>query len=1060
MTMRLPKNVRLDILIPAAVALTTVAASVFFVSVQKGIQTERLVSETRVVGSNFAARLETHVATRLRAGRLLGLHFLKNDEVEQGSFQTETALLHELFGGFQALNWVDAQGVIRIVTPEEDNSEALDLDLHDLPIPSAALVRAAATGEMQVTPQLTLAQGGLGFVVYVPVTESAERKGFLNIVFRTDPLIKTALGKDADLAYGFRVLDGQDLFFSSDKDADFDGIVDERRIIVGNREWRLLTAPTPARIDAAGNLFDESILAFGCLLAALTGWLSRLVIVHQRSLNESRTRFLDYASASSDWFWEMDETLQLSWFSKGIEDFFGVAREDLVGRTRGDFRDLAEDDDGWNELFADLEARRPFRDFLYTIQIDGKKKWLRVSGAPVFDDKGVFQGFRGTASDTSELIRSRSEVERANARLAEAVEGLDEIFSLWDDDDRLVFGNRAFRDVNKTIPDYTVPGTRFETYLRAGVDDGQMPGLTGCEEDFMARSLAQRHAPNAQPFEIERTDGIILRLHEQKLERGGIVTVGLDVTKQRRNEEALRKSQERLALAVQQLSIWDWDLRTDKTYMSPGFAKQLGYTAQEFEDIMAASITSIIHPDDVDRYRAKLQAHIEDPKSIFSNEHQFRSKSGGYRWFLAIGQTFVDDTGVAIRSTGVLTDITERVELESQLRQAQKMEAIGNLTGGVAHDFNNLLAVILGNLELIKEAEDLGKITPFVDAGIEATNRGADLVKSMLGFARQSRLQPKVVDLNSLLDETKNWFSRALPENVEVQFALDTPLWATRTDPALAQNAVLNLVLNARDAMPSGGKLTVKTANVTLGKEDLDADSDNIAPGNYVVLSVTDTGEGIPQDNLEAIFQPFFTTKPPGSGSGLGLSMVQGFMKQSGGMVRVATAPGIATTFQLFFPAVVTPDSALVTEAQDALRSSTSTARIFLVEDQDAVRGVLAETLSRAGYTVRTARSGDAAFEDWQSDQDFDLLITDIIMPGQLQGTQLAQKLRERHPDLPVIFLSGYAKEAAVQDNGIKANDVRLLKPVSRSDLIAAVEAVLAEMGKARPPRSDAQPGA
>ncbi|ASP19252.1 two-component system sensor histidine kinase NtrB [Antarctobacter heliothermus] len=1033
--------------------MATVAASVFFLSVQRGIQTERLVSETRVVGSSFAARLETHVATRLKAGEFLGLHFVRNGVFENNTFQTQATLLHELFGDFQALNWVDAQGVIRIVTPEAGNTQALDLNLHDLPIPSAALARAAETGEMQVTPPIALAQGGQGFVVYVPVAENAQRSGFLNIVFRTAPLMKTALEEEAGRSYAFRVLDGEEVFFSSEQDADFDTFAHESRITVGNREWRLLTAPTPARVRDTSSMIDEAILVFGCLLAALTGFLSRLVIDRQRSLQHSRTRFEDYASASSDWFWEMDETLRITWFSTGLEDFLGVSREQLIGRARGDFRDTeAGDDDHWAAHFDDLAARRSFRDFLYPIRIDDQRKWLRLSGAPRFDDNGRFKGYRGTATDTTELIRSKSEVEQANARLAEAVEGLVEVFSLWDDEDRLVFGNQAFRDLNKTIPEYTVPGTRFESYLRAGVDDGHMPDLEGHEDDFMARSLVQRYDPNAGPFEIERSDGIILRLHEQKLKGGGIATVGLDVTTQRRNEEALRKSQERLALAVQQLSIWDWELRTDKLYMSPGFATHLGYTAEEFEEIKAASITSIIHPDDVERYRAKLKAHIEDPRSIFSNEHQFRTKSGAYKWFLAIGQTIVDDTGAAIRSTGVLTDITERVELESQLRQAQKMEAIGNLTGGVAHDFNNLLAVILGNLELIKEAEDVSSIAPFVTAGIEATNRGADLVRSMLGFARRSRLQPMVVDLNALLQETETWFGRALPENVDVDIALAPDLWPIETDPSLAQNAVLNLVLNARDAMPSGGSLMVETANVTLGADDLDDDDgESIAPGRYVTVAITDTGEGIPHDRLNAVFQPFFTTKPPGSGSGLGLSMVQGFMKQSGGMVRVSSDPGVATTFKLFFPAVIAQSSAPAVEADKTLPRSAPMTRILLVEDEDAVRGVLAETLSRAGYTVRTARSGDAALADWEQDHDFDLLITDIVMPGQHQGTDLARKLRENRPDFPVVFLSGYAKETAIPDNALKPNDVRLMKPVSRLDLFAAIETALAEKAKGRP---------
>ncbi len=393
-----------------------------------------------------------------------------------------------------------------------------------------------------------------------------------------------------------------------------------------------------------------------------------------------------------------------------------------------------------------------------------------------------------------------------------------------------------------------------------------------------------------------------------------------------------------------------------------------------------------------------------------------------------------------------VADISKRLEdqqqqelLQTQLAASQRLETIGQLTGGVAHDFNNLLAVTLGNLELLQDETDEDKRAQQLQSCINATLRGADLTRSMLSYARRAPLQPQVVDLNKLVRDTKNWAGRTLPSHIEVETSLLARLWSVEIDPGLAESALLNLLLNARDAMPENGKLTIETANVRIDQTYLDSRSETLAPGRYVMVAVSDTGAGIDDVTLERVFDPFFTTKPAGSGSGLGLPMVLGFMRQSGGTVQVYSEPGVGTTFKLYFPAV-TKDVTELEENEAATPDISSPGKhVLLAEDETAVLEVLAAMLKTAGYTVTTASSGDRAKELFEADPSFDLLLTDIVMPGRLKGTVLAKELRDINPTLPVIFMSGYASEATVHGNGLRPEDIRLMKPVRRADLLAAV---------------------
>jgi signal transduction histidine kinase/CheY-like chemotaxis protein len=403
------------------------------------------------------------------------------------------------------------------------------------------------------------------------------------------------------------------------------------------------------------------------------------------------------------------------------------------------------------------------------------------------------------------------------------------------------------------------------------------------------------------------------------------------------------------------------------------------------------------------------------------------------------------------RIDGVMVDATEEVAAQEEAERqaeiahsAQRMESIGRLTGGIAHDFNNLLAIIMGNLELLKDDEEDTDRLRFIDSGLEATKRGAVLTRAMLAHARKARLEPEVLDLGCVVRNSKNWMERALPEAVEIETSLLAGLWQARVDRASLESALLNLLLNARDAMNGHGKLTIETANIRIDNAYIDQRKAELEPGCYAMLAVSDTGSGISPDTLEHIFAPFFTTKGPGEGSGMGLAMVEGFVKQSNGTVQIYTEVGEGTTFKLYFPAIHASVS------QDARDDATfgrveqgGDQRILLVEDERQVRQVLSTTLRAAGYHVTEASSGDDALRIFQSAEGFDLLVTDIVMPGTLQGTTLAKAIRVLDPNLPMIFLSGYASEATVHGNGLRPEDIRLMKPVPKADLLLAISDAL-----------------
>jgi signal transduction histidine kinase/CheY-like chemotaxis protein len=450
--------------------------------------------------------------------------------------------------------------------------------------------------------------------------------------------------------------------------------------------------------------------------------------------------------------------------------------------------------------------------------------------------------------------------------------------------------------------------------------------------------------------------------------------------------------------------------------------------------------------------RAEIEAKIPDSiqnKTTINMRLATTTKSGQKKWVQLSGRPREYDDGATLWHC-LMLDVSREVHAEEDtklqaelLQQSERQKSIGQLTGGVAHDFNNLLAVILGSLELLRTEVTSEENLTHVDNAIAATLQGAELTRNMLAYSRQAPLEPKVLDLNNLVRSSKNWFARTIPANIEIETSFLANLWKIEADESSTVGALLNLVVNARDALPEGGKITIETSNVRIEEDYIDERGESIEPGRYVLLAFSDTGIGIDAQTQKRIFEPFFTTKQPGAGTGLGLAMIIGFMKQSEGTVRVYSEPGTGTTFKLYFPAFNGAAEPARMIQKDIEPSESKGARILLVEDEAMLLENLRTVLTKEGYQVETASSGDEAARIFEADHAFDLIVTDIVMPGKLQGTTLSHRVREIREDTPFVFMSGYAREAAVHGNGLRPEDIRLMKPIRRSDLIKAIETAL-----------------
>ncbi len=480
--------------------------------------------------------------------------------------------------------------------------------------------------------------------------------------------------------------------------------------------------------------------------------------------------------------------------------------------------------------------------------------------------------------------------------------------------------------------------------------------------------------------------------------------------------------------------------------MNPALIAMLGYESAEEVLALDPKLDVFVDPHE----QARVMAEFQRGPRLDNIEVRWKRKDASAITVRLSGRV-VNSPG---ENAGVLEiiaeDITERRVLENQFRQAQKMEAVGRLAGGVAHDFNNLLMVISGYTEvLLENTRKSNPLYPKIEAIHQATDRATTLTRQLLAFSRKQLLELKVVDLNIVVEDMERLLRPLIGETIELHTRLAPDLGRTRADAGQIEQVIMNLVVNSKDAMPNGGKITIQTANAKLGPEDVRREYSYIQPGLYVVLSVTDTGEGMDKETQLRIFEPFFTTKEKGKGTGLGLSTVYGIIKQSGGYVLVESEPRQGTTFRIYLPRV---EDALEPAGPVGVSSSHSggSETVLLVEDEESVRQLVRETLESKGYKLLEADNGEAALQIVAGySGKIDILITDVVMPG-MGGRELSARLCASCPQTKVLYLSGYTEDAIVHEGVLDPDTAFLQKPFTLQMLTRKVREVLGERSERR----------
>jgi PAS domain S-box-containing protein len=674
---------------------------------------------------------------------------------------------------------------------------------------------------------------------------------------------------------------------------------------------------------------------------------------------------------------------------------------------------------------------------------------LEQHSSPVVGKDGKYYGRVWTFRDITARKRAEEELRRKTAFLEAQVNCSTDGILAVDQNRTITLQNQRFIDLFKMPPRLAGEGTE-ENRLRWAADAVKDP------QAFLERVLhLYAHPDETSHDEIELKDGTILDRYTfpaigKDGKYYGRIWTYRDMTGRKRAEEALRKIKIELAhaMSLAQLAAWEYDVASGMFTFSDSYYALHGTTAKlENGYLMSAAdyARKYMHPDDahlVADETAKAVA-TSDPNYHSQLENRILRRDGEVRHVLTFMSITKDAAGRTIQLHGANQDITGRKRMEARLFQSQKMETVGKLAGGIAHEFNSIMTAILGQCEMmlgdLPEGNPLRQKTTQI---YQAADRAATLTRQLLAYGRKQLLQPEVLDLNTVLAGMENTIRHLAGHDVDVLIAPPTGPMLVKADPGQIEQVIVNIVMNAADAMPRGGKLTLETGGVVLDR-DYTSQFPDLKPGEYVVLAITDTGAGMSEAVKARLFEPFFTTKEVGQGTGLGLATCHGILKQSGGHINVYSEPGRGATFKIYLPRVQ-PEKKPASPPISTPDLPRGTETILLVEDDPALREMAAELLGRLGYTVLTAGNGlEALNVTHQAATGYiDLLFTDVVMP-QMSGKELADRVRALYPHTKILFTSAYTGNAIVHQGVLDKNRVLLQKPFTPSALARKVREIL-----------------
>ncbi|MBY6265418.1 response regulator [Azospirillum sp. 412522] len=805
--------------------------------------------------------------------------------------------------------------------------------------------------------------------------------------------------------------------------------------------------PPAAALAAAGGLALWSARGAGSASAALARSDAALRQARDE-LDGLRARSRDFAAVSPGWFWESGADHRYLSLSGGLAALLGCDPRTLFGDSLLDLAPLVADDATWAEYRADIEAGRPFRDLEVTVQgADGRDLVLRLSAVPVRGVDGRFRGYRGCGVDATAETLALVEARFMQAVVHDAIDSVSEGFVLFSADGRLLICNEQYRRAYPTIADMLTPGRSFSEILHAAAERGGYEG-EGDVGAWVEQRLT-RHLQHSTPVDGRLSDGRWYRISEHATGAGGVVKILMDITELKTREEELAGQTARLKLTVGALReselryrqlvelapygivIWD---RAVVRFANGAAAAILGVGADALEGRPLAGFL-----EDGDALAATLATAAEGEEQRL--ECDALRPTGERRRLEVAASPALYGGGPAVLL--VLNDITDRRRVEGELQRAQKMEAVGRMAGGIAHEFNNMLTAIGGFARLAeRNPADPDRVLTCVQEIAKASERAAALTGQLLDFShRRVTDEREVVAVAPLVRDLRVFLKPLLSAGIDVEILAEDEGAHALVNPVTLNQALLNLALNGRDAMPDGGALTIALA-VETPDDAFFARHRGLKPGRYVAIRVGDQGPGVPAEIRDRIWEPFFTTKEPGKGTGLGLWMVYGTAQQSNGAVELEGGKGRGATFALYLPAVdppaapARPDPLHVAEGEGAV--------ILLVDDEDSVRRYLRLVLEEAGCTVVEASDGQEALDRYdEAGGLFDAVVSDVSMP-RMNGLELARALESRNPLLPILFLTGYASRGTAA--GLTAQEGRqiVMKPVAPERLLDALRDLLA----------------
>ncbi|MET3858778.1 PAS domain-containing protein [Rhizobium sp. OAE497] len=755
----------------------------------------------------------------------------------------------------------------------------------------------------------------------------------------------------------------------------------------------------------------------------------------------------------------------------------------------------------WNRdmLEAGLGGElRSYHDQSMTLIRDGRPEEFifDLFYTPVYEADGKIGGVMCTVVDNSDRVAMEKRMKDSEGKLRRVTDAVPMLISYVDRQHIYRFANHAYETWFGMKPDDMI-GRHIGAVIGQGPYENRRPDIDRALAGEVVTGEADMPVNGGAPRRLEiryvphvEADGSV----------PGVYILGIDIEDRAVREAELEMSNSRFRTAMNAVHGVLWTNSADGRMVGeqPGWAALTGQTFAQYQGFGWAQA---VHPDDMDASVATWNAAVE-AKSMYVHEHRVRRHDGAWRQFAIRALPIISSNGDIVEWVGVHTDIThqraaeatlrdqadvlarqvrhreraeeqlkqlnenlearvisevaERRQAEVKLAQAQKMETVGKLTGGVAHDFNNLLQVVSGNLQLLsKEVTGNQRAESKIANAMAGVSRGSKLASQLLAFGRRQALEPKVVNISRFVRDMDDMIRRAIGEAVEVETVVGGGLWNTFIDPTQIENALLNLAINARDAMEGRGKLTIELSNAHL--DDAYARShDEVTPGQYVMMAVTDTGSGMPPEIIEKVFEPFFSTKAEGKGSGLGLSMVYGFVKQSGGHVKIYSEVGHGTTIKLYLPRAMEAEDVEVAVDNGPIVGGTET--VLVVEDDAQVRETVIAMLTDLGYRTLKAVDASSALTVIDSGIPIDILFTDVVMPGTLKSPELARKAKERLPNIAVLFTSGYTENSIVHGGKLDAGVELLSKPYTREALARKFRHVLANQAQRKDQKSTGLP--